>query len=240
MVLTGEPGHGVFLDRADAGRRLAGLLAEYRGREGLVVLGLPRGGVPVAFEVARALDAPLDIFVVRKLGVPDHPELAMGAIASGGVRVVNERVLEDLALPKSTLDAVTAAEQKELERQESALRGDGAGEAEDLAGRPVIVVDDGLATGASMRAAVQALRARDVAEIIAAVPVAAQVTCEMLSREVDRMVCAVTPMPFRSVGEWYANFAQTTDGEVRALLAAARRRGGGPGGGEQTGERQPG
>lgn len=219
-VGQGESG---FSDRADAGRRLAALLAEHAGREGLIVLGLPRGGVPVAFEVAAELGAPLDIFVVRKLGVPGHPELAMGAIASGGVRVVNDRVLRDLALPDSAVASVAASEQQALERQEAKLRGDSRAEPQQLRGRPVIIVDDGLATGASMRAAVLALRAQGVAEIVAAVPVAAPATCEALSAEVEAMVCAVMPNQFRSVGEWYEDFDQVSDEEVRALLAMTSR-----------------
>lgn len=224
MAWTGESGWGGFRDRTDAGRRLADLLSDYRDREGLVVLGLPRGGVPVAYEVALALDAPLDIFVVRKLGVPGHPELAMGAIASGGVRVVNERVLEDLELPDSAIASVAATEQKTLERQEIELRGESRAEVEKLRDRPVIVVDDGLATGASMRAAVLALKAQGVAEIVAAVPVAAAPTVEALEEEVDAVVCALTPYPFRSVGEWYDDFEQVSDREVRYLLAEAHRR----------------
>ena len=208
----------MFRDRSDAGRRLAQLLADHGG-EDVIVLGLPRGGVPVAFEVARGLGVPLDIFVVRKLGVPGRSELAMGAIASGGVRVLNERVLRELEVPDSTLASVAASEQHELERQESTLR---AGiESERLKGRRVIVVDDGLATGASMRAAVLALKAQGVAEIVVAVPVAAPSTCAALAEEVDEVVCAITPRPFSSVGQWYEDFDQVTDQEVRDLLARA-------------------
>jgi putative phosphoribosyl transferase len=207
-----------FQDRADAGRQLAESLREYAGRPGLIVLGLPRGGVPVAFEVARALDAPLDVFVVRKLGVPGHEELAMGAIASGGVRVLNERVVEELELGDEVIASVTAAEQRELERRELALRGGQAGE--PLAGRRVILVDDGLATGASMRAAVIALRAQDVAELVVAVPIAAPEVCASFEDDVDAIVCAHTPEPFHAVGFWYDDFSQTTDDEVRELLEA--------------------
>lgn len=213
----------VFRDRAQAGRRLASALADYRDHADPVVLGLPRGGVPVAFEVARALDAPLDVFVVRKLGAPGHPELAMGAIASGGVRVMNDRVVADLAIPESAIAAVGAAEQLELERRERSLRDDGS-EAERLDGRTVILIDDGLATGASMRAAILALQAHDVAELIVAVPIAAPEACDAIRDAVDAVVCAVTPTPFHSVGAWYADFAQITDAEVRALLAEARSR----------------
>lgn len=213
----------MFSDRADAGRRLVEMLADYAGKD-VIVLGLPRGGVPVAYEVALGLDAPLDIFVVRKLGVPGRSELAMGAIASGGVRVVNERVLRELELPDSTLASVAASEQHELVRQESALRGEIP--AEQLRGRRVIVVDDGLATGASMRAAVLALHAQDVAEIVVAVPVAAPATCDSLGEEVDKVVCVITPHPFSSVGQWYTDFDQVDDDEVRDLLARAARRDG--------------
>lgn len=215
-------GGELFSDRADAGRRLAEMLADYAGGD-MIVLGLPRGGVPVAYEVARSLGAPLDIFVVRKLGVPGRSELAMGAIASGGVRVVNERVLRELGLPDSTLASVAANEQHELERQEQSLRGEIS--AEQLRGRRVIVVDDGLATGASMRAAVLALHAQGVAEIVVAVPVAAPSTCESLGEEVDAVVCAITPHPFSSVGQWYEDFEQVSDDEVRDLLERAALKG---------------
>lgn len=214
----------MFRDRADAGRRLAAELAEFAApSRDVVVLGLPRGGVPVAAEVASALAKPLDIYVVRKLGLPGHPELAMGAIASGGVRVVNDLVLSDFGLGQDVIDAVAVEEKVELERQERELRGGAS--AEPLAGRTVLVVDDGLATGASMRAAVRALRAQGVGEIVAAVPVAARHTCAELSEEVDAMVCALTPARFHSVGEWYEDFHQVGDAEVRASLRAAKLRG---------------
>jgi predicted phosphoribosyltransferase len=212
----------VFHDRADAGRQLAEALREYAGRPGLIVLGLPRGGVPVAFEVARALDAPLDVFLVRKLGVPGHEELAMGAIASGGVRVMNERVVEELELTEDVIASVTAAEQRELQRRELVLRGGEA--AEPVAGRPAILVDDGLATGASMRAAVMALRAQGVGELVVGVPIAAPEACASFEDDVDAIVCARTPEPFHAVGFWYEDFSQTTDDEVRELLERAQAR----------------
>lgn len=207
----------VFRDRKDAGRKLAEQLSQYAGDEGLLVLGLPRGGVPVAYEVARALGGEMDIFLVRKLGVPGHEELAMGAIASGGVRVLNDTVVEALDIPEKVIDAVAAKEQEELERREREYRG--ARPPPQVAGRTVILVDDGLATGASMRAAVVGLRAQNPGRIVAAVPTAAPDTCELIEYEVDEMVCAITPQPFFGVGYWYKDFSQTTDGEVRELLA---------------------
>jgi putative phosphoribosyl transferase len=211
-----------FRDRADAGRQLAEALGDYAGRPGLIVLGLPRGGVPVAFEVATALDAPLDIFLVRKLGVPGHEELAMGAIASGGVRVVNERLVNELELTEDTIASVAAREQQELERRELELRGGQA--AEPVEGRTAILVDDGLATGASMRAAVIALRAQSVGELVVGVPIASPEVCASFENDVDTIVCARTPEGFRSVGAWYEDFTQTTDDEVRGLLERARAR----------------
>jgi putative phosphoribosyl transferase len=210
-----------FRDRAEAGRVLAEKLKAYENRPDVVVLALPRGGVPVAYEVARKLNAPMDVFLVRKLGVPGHPELAMGAIASGGVRVLNEDVVDYLRIPGEIIDAVAMEELKELDRRERAYRGyDGA---PDVRGRTVILVDDGLATGSSMRAAVTALRERQLARIIVAVPVAARATCDEFRSQVDEIVCAVTPEPFRAVGLWYEDFSQTTDEEVRDLLARAVR-----------------
>lgn len=209
----------IFEDRADAGRRLAEKLSHYKDA-GVQVLALPRGGVPVAFEVARALRAPLDVFVVRKLGVPGHEELAMGAIASGGVRVLNEDTLAQLRIDDATLNAVTQAEREELERREAAYR-DGL-RAPDVAGKPVILIDDGLATGASMYAAIVALRARLPSKIIVAVPVAPADTCASLAQYVDEMVCVATPEPFRGVGAWYHDFRQVSDEEVRAMLRSAR------------------
>jgi putative phosphoribosyl transferase len=206
-----------FEDRAEAGRRLAEELGEYAGRPGLLVLGLPRGGVPVAYEVAEALGAPLDVFLVRKLGVPGHEELAMGAIATGGVRVMNDDVVRMLRVPDRAVEEVAAREARELERREAAYRG--GRPAPDVRGRTVILVDDGLATGSTMRAAVRALHAEGVAELVVAVPVAAPETCAAIRAEVDRIVCALTPEPFLAVGLWYRDFSQTTDDEVRALLS---------------------
>lgn len=209
----------IFTDRADAGRQLAGKLLAYKD-SGAQVLALPRGGVPVAYEVARALRAPLDVFVVRKLGVPGHEELAMGAIASGGVRVVNEETLAQLRIDAATLNAVTRAESEELLRREKAYRGDLA--APNVSKRPVILIDDGLATGASMYAAVVALRALGPSKIIVAVPVAPADTYANLAQHVDEMICAATPEPFHGVGAWYADFRQVSDDEVRDMLRAAR------------------
>ena len=208
-----------FKDRSDAGRKLAQKMQAYSNRDDVIVLGLPRGGVPVAFEVARAINAPLDIFLVRKLGVPGHEELAMGAIASGGVRVLNEDVVNYLNVPNRIIDQVTQREQQELERRERAYRGDWP--QPDLRNRTVILVDDGLATGASMRAAVAALRAQDSSRVIVAVPTAAPETCEAFEDIVEDIVCAITPRPFLGVGAWYQEFSQTTDDEVRSLLEQA-------------------
>ncbi len=210
----------IFSDRADAGLQLAGKLASYKD-SGAQVLALPRGGVPVAFEVARALRAPLEVFVVRKLGVPGHVELAMGAIASGGVRVLNEDTLAELRIDEATLEAVTQAELAELQRRENAYRG--GFPAPEVSGRPVILIDDGLATGASMYAAVLALRARSPSKIVVAVPVAPADTCASIARYVDDMVCATTPEPFRGVGFWYSDFRQVSDDEVRSMLQSARQ-----------------
>ncbi len=218
-----------FRDRSDAGTRLATVFDEsWGGRPDVVVLGLPRGGVPVAFEVARVLGAPLDVLVVRKLGVPGHEELAFGAVASGGLRVLNPEVAD--SLPPEVVDAVTARQQQEVIAREAMYRGDSP--PLDLAGRTVVVVDDGLATGASMRAAVAAVRQRGPATIVVAVPVGAAQTCERLRSEADDVMCALTPAPFRAVGAWYEDFSPTTDDEVRRLLARARApdRAGEPGG----------
>lgn len=208
-----------FRDRSEAGQVLAQELRAYAGREDVIVLALPRGGVPVAFEVARALQAPLDVFVVRKLGVPGHEELAMGAIASGGVLVLEPTVIEDLAIPPDVVADVAAREEQERLRREREYRGDRP--EPDVRGRTVILVDDGLATGSTMRAAVAALRKLQPARIVVAVPVAAPSACADLAPEVDDIVCARTPEPFRSVGSWYLEFSQTTDDEVRELLARA-------------------
>jgi len=209
----------IFRDRQDAGVQLAAELAAYANDPTVLVLGLPRGGVPVAYEVARALHVPLDVFVVRKLGVPGHRELAMGAIASGGVRVLNPEVIESLQISKPIIDAVAAFEQKELERQQRAYRGDVP--FPDLAGRTVIIVDDGLATGSTMRAAVRALRQSGPARIVVAVPVGAAETCRSLRDEADEVVCATVPPDFHAVSLWYNEFSQTTDQAVRSLLEAA-------------------
>jgi predicted phosphoribosyltransferase len=208
-----------FRDRTEAGRVLAEGLTGYVNRPDVVVLALPRGGVPVGSEVARALHAPLDVFVVRKLGVPGHEELALGAIASGGTRVLNDDVVHVLHISPETIEAVTRGEEQELQRRESAYRGHRP--PLDVRGRTVILVDDGLATGATMRAAVAALRQRLPTKVVVAIPVAAPSTCEEFAREVDSLVCARTPEPFGAVGLWYEDFSQTTDDEVRALLARA-------------------
>ncbi len=203
---------------------MAGRLSDYAGRGDMLVLALPRGGVPVAFEVARALEAPLDVFLVRKLGVPGREELAMGAIAAAGVRLLNDEVVRRLRIPARVIDRVAAVERAELERREREYR-DGRPPPE-VAGRTVILVDDGLATGASMRAAVVALRRRDPARIVVAVPIASPATCREFRDLVDQVVCAQTPEPFHAVGHWYVDFSQTNDDEVRELLALAARGGG--------------
>lgn len=209
----------MFRDRADAGRQLAAELGDYRGRSDVLVLGLARGGVPVALEVARALVVPLDVFIVRKLGAPGHEELALGAIASGGARVLNADVLRALDIDEATVAAVAAEEQRELERRERTYRN--GGRPAQVAGKTAILVDDGLATGASMRAAALALREQGAATVVVAVPVAPRETCAAFEREVDRTVCARTPEPFQSVGAWYDDFAQVTDDQVRELLRRA-------------------
>jgi erythromycin esterase-like protein/predicted phosphoribosyltransferase len=210
-----------FRNRTEAGRLLADRLRHHAGRDDVVVLGLPRGGVPVAYEVARELDAPLDVYLVRKLGVPGHEEFAFGAIATGGVRVLNKELIEQLGLPAEWIEAIDAKERRELERRERAYRGDRP--PPDLAGRTVILVDDGLATGSTMLAALQAVRLDDPAKVVAAVPVAAPEVCEALQAVADEVVCAVTPQPLRAVGLWYEDFSETSDDEVRDLLARGRR-----------------
>ena len=209
-----------FMDRTHAGRQLGAALSAYAGRADVLVLALPRGGVPVAFEVARALDAPLDVFIVRKLGVPGHEELAMGAIATGGARLIDDAIARQLRISERAVQAVAEAEQRELERRERQYRGDRP--PPDIAGRTVILVDDGLATGASMRVAVGALRQEHPGRIVVAVPIAPPETCDVLRREADDVVCAVTPEPFYAVGLWYNDFTQTTDAEVHDLLERAR------------------
>jgi len=207
----------LYRDRLEAGRILATKLTAYADRKDAVVLALPRGGVPVAFEVAKALQAPLDVFVVRKLGVPGHEELAMGAIATGGVCVVNEHVVQMLAIPDVVIEEVAEREQKELERRERLYRDDLP--PSDVCDRTVILVDDGLATGSTMRAAIASLRKLQPARIVVAVPVAAPVVCDEFKAEVDEIVCASTPEPFFGVGYWYEDFSQTSDEEVHDLLA---------------------
>jgi putative phosphoribosyl transferase len=207
-----------FRDRTEAGKILGRSLERLSGRDDVVVLGLPRGGVPVALEVARALGAPLDIFVVRKLGVPGHEEYAMGAIASGGVRVLNEGAVRGLSIPEGLIERVAERERRELERRERLYRG--ARPALDVEGRVAVLVDDGLATGASMRAAIGALRKRDPARIVVAVPVGSAETCAQLRREADEVVCPLVPLNFQAVGLWYDDFSQTTDAEVQAALEA--------------------
>lgn len=216
-----EFGQPLFEDRRHAGAVLAGHLARYTDRTDVIVLALPRGGVPVAYEVARALNAPLDLFLVRKLGVPGHEELAMGAIATGGVRVLNDEVVRMLRIPEGVIAAAAERELAELERRMRAYRGDRP--EPEVTGRIGILVDDGLATGSTMRAAARALRLQQPAAVVVAVPVAAGVTCEEFRTEVDDVVCAATPEPFYAVGMWYGDFTQTTDEEVRQLLEEASR-----------------
>jgi predicted phosphoribosyltransferase len=219
MTWSHQPHPAGFDGRRQAGVALAARLQAFANRDDVVVLALPRGGVPVGYEVARALGARLDVFVVRKLGLPGHPEFAMGAIASGGIRVLNETVLASMALPAAVVDAVTRTEQMELERRERAYR-DGRLPV-PIEGRIVILVDDGLATGSTMRAAVRAVRRRQPAQVIVAVPVGAPTTCEELRQVADDVVCVLTPEPFTAVGLWYTDFSQTTDAEVRMLLGQA-------------------
>lgn len=210
----------VFRDRSQAGRVLAKALRRYANRPDVWVLGLPRGGIPVAYEVARSLHAPLDVLVVRKLGVPGHEEYAMGAIASGGERVLDDSVVQALGISKAAIESVVRCEQHELERRERLYRG--ARPLPELRGRCVVLVDDGLATGSTMRVAVKALRSQQPARIVVAVPTAAVETCECMRSVADEVVCARTPRPFHSVGQWYVDFSQTSDTQVHDLLARAR------------------
>ncbi|HLP75994.1 MAG TPA: phosphoribosyltransferase [Candidatus Paceibacterota bacterium] len=214
----------IFQDRSDAGKFLAKKLFHHAHDPSLVVLALPRGGVPVAFQIVQELNAPLDVFIVRKLGVPGYEELAMGAIASGGVRVLNEEIIQRLGIPASAVEAATREQELELARCEQAFREDR--EPVPVEGRTVILVDDGLATGASMRAAVRALRLKHPAYISVAVPVGSRDTCDQFRGAVDELVCGDSPEPFFAVGTWYANFLPTTDDEVHRLLnrAADERR----------------
>lgn len=209
----------VFADRAEAGRALADALAGRRGAPDTLVLGLPRGGVPVAFEVAHALDLPLDVLVVRKLGLPWQPELAMGAIASGGALVVNDQVVRYLPADSDALEKVRVREQAELERRERDYRGDRPPLA--MAGRTGILVDDGLATGATMEAAVRALQSLGARRVVVAVPVASPEARDRIAAVADEVVCLAAPEWFSAVGQWYRDFGQTTDEEVRDLLARA-------------------
>lgn len=208
-----------FRDRAEAGRHLAERLMGYANQQDVLVLALPRGGVPVAFEVAQALDAPLDLFLVRKLGFPGHEEFAIGAIASGGVRVLDDEVIRTFGVSRGEIEQVTARERTELSRRERLYRDDRP--PPDVAAHVILLVDDGLATGSTMRAAVAALKLENARRIVVAVPVAPRETCDAIRAEVDEIVCAETPEPFRAVGMWYDDFGQTTDDEVRTLLARA-------------------
>jgi putative phosphoribosyl transferase len=209
----------IYRDRIDAGRQLAARLGDYADRDDVLVLALPRGGVPVAYEVAKALRVPLDIFLVRKLGVPGHEELAMGAISTGGVRVLNDDVVNYLGIPGEVIDAVAMDELRELKRRERVYRGHRP--EPNIQGETVILIDDGLATGSTMRAAAAALRQKNPARLIVAVPVSATQTCDEYRMGVDEIICAQTPEPFLGVGRWYEDFSQTSDEEVRQLLAKA-------------------
>jgi putative phosphoribosyl transferase len=208
-----------FRDRTEAGQLLAERLRSYAGRDDVVVLALPRGGVPVAYEIAKALGAPLGVFVVRKLGVPGHEEVAMGALASGGLVVLDTRLVQQLGLDRNQLERTVAREAEELRRREAAY--DGRLDPHELQGKTVILIDDGLATGSTMRAAALAVRDLDPAKIVVAVPVASQETCDSFRDVVDEIVCEMTPQPFNAVGLWYEDFTQTTDEEVRELLERA-------------------
>lgn len=210
-----------FKDRREAGRILAQDLSAYAGRSDLIVFALPRGGVPVAYEVALALNAPLDIFIVRKLGLPGREELAIGAIASGGIRVLNEDIIHALHIPEEMINLVAQQELRELQRREQSYRGNRP--PLDAQGKTVILVDDGLATGASMRAAITGVRTHAPNQIVIAVPTAAPETCEALEFDVNEIVCSMTPEPFLGVGRWYENFSQVSDEEVRTCLEEATR-----------------
>jgi putative phosphoribosyl transferase len=221
-----------FRDRTEAGQLLAGMLMPYANQPGVIVLGLPRGGVPVAYEVARALRVPLDVFIVRKLGVPGQRELAMGAIASGGVRVLNVDVVEGLRISNEVIDSVTEEEERELRRRELAYRGSYS--EPQVHGRTVLLIDDGIATGSTMRAAIRALNEQHPARLIVAVPTAAATTVSELRPEVDEFVALMTPDPFYGVGEWYDDFRQTSDEEVTELLERARSFSNAPGMGQTS------
>ena len=210
-----------FLDRHEAGQRLALKLKGFENRSSVVVLGLPRGGVPVAYEVAKAIQAPMDILIVCKLGVPGHEELAIGAIASGGIRILNEDIVDALSIPETIINHVTEQEQLELQRREGQYRGDRP--PLEIRDRIVILIDDGLATGASMLAAVRAVDPRHPTQIVAAAPAASVQAIRMLQREVDQAICVISPEPFEGVGKWYEDFSQTTDQEVQFLLEESYR-----------------
>lgn len=210
-----------FHDRNHAGKQLAARLTKYANRDDVIILGLPRGGVPVAFEVARKLNAPLDVFVVRKLGVPGHRELAMGAIATGRVQIINQRVVDDLGIPPAVIDKVAAEEKYELERREVAYRGHS--NAPDLRDKTVILVDDGIATGSTMRAAIAAIRKEKPSRLIVAVPTAAASSASDMEGEIDEFIALMLPEDFYAVGQWYEDFSEVTDAEVTLLLREARR-----------------
>lgn len=210
----------LFKDRVDAGKKLAKELSKYANRSDVLILALPRGGVPVAFEVAKELNVRMDVFIVRKLGVPGNEELAMGAISSDNIRVLNEDVVRSFQIPERIINTVSENELKELERRERAYRGDRP--KPEISGSTVILIDDGLATGATMRAAAAAIKTKNPAKIVVAVPTGARDTCELFGREVDEVICVATPEPFYGVGAWYGNFSQTTDEEVCELLDKAR------------------
>jgi putative phosphoribosyl transferase len=211
-----------FFNRTEAGQFLAEKLSSYANCDDVLVLGLPRGGVPVAAEVAERLNAPLDVFVVRKLGLPDQPELAMGAIASGGIRVFNGDVINSLRIPDEVINDVTAEEFQELQRRERLYRGDLP--AIEVEGKMIIIVDDGIATGSTMAAAVSGLRQLNAKRIVVAAPVIARATCDFLRKIADDVVAVMLPVEFYGVGQWYEDFSQTTDDEVRKLLAWANHR----------------
>ena len=210
----------LFRDRTEAGYLLANELKRYQNRENVLVLALPRGGVPVGFEVAQALHAPLDVFVVRKLGVPGHEELAMGAIASGGVRVLNEEVVNELQISGATIEAVAAKEREELKRRELLYRGHNV--PPDIHRKTIILVDDGIATGSTMRAAIGAIKQQKPARLVVAAPTGAASSCAEIETQVDELVCLMTPRDFYAVGQWYENFSQTSDEEVARLLEESR------------------
>ncbi|HNW37496.1 MAG TPA: phosphoribosyltransferase [Methanosarcina vacuolata] len=210
----------LFTDRVDAGKKLAKELSKYANRSDVLILALPRGGVPVAFEVAKELNVKMDVFIVRKLGVPGNEELAMGAISSDNIRVLNEDIVRSFQIPERVINMVAENELKELERRERTYRGDSPKPV--ISGSIVILIDDGLATGATMRAAASAIKTKTPAKIVVAVPTGARDTCELFGREVDEVICIATPEPFYGVGAWYGNFSQTTDEEVCELLDKAR------------------